>query len=139
MNLLYHQCPGFLFIFLNPPKPGLVLATLTANLFLCLGVGVFHESFPHILGRVLGKGGSPCLQCKVPRPFGQFAESSMSPCDCGYKTRSRTTVNETRGVFVPPFVREWATPSTRNHYKGVDHFSTKGGKKTPWMKPQLKP
>ena len=40
-----------------------------------------------------------------------------------------------RGVFWPPFVRKLATPSENRilHYEGVDHCSTKGGKKTPWI------
>ena len=38
-----------------------------------------------------------------------------------------------RGVFLPPLVFENLRPPQKGilHYKGVDHFSTKGGKKTP--------
>ena len=37
-----------------------------------------------------------------------------------------------RGVFLPPFVRKLATPRKGIlHYEEVDHFSTKGDKKTP--------
>ena len=37
-----------------------------------------------------------------------------------------------RGVFLPPFVRKWATPLKGIlHYEGVEQCSTKNGKKTP--------
>ena len=73
-------------------------------------------------------GGSNPIQTTTGGLPGRLTQHNLSCRVVG----SPQTVS-TRGVFLPPLGRKLVTPPQKGilHYEGVDHCSTKGGKKTP--------